>query len=79
MTCIVKPQLSCFRILTGFLIAFISVLAALMVTMVAIGIEHPGKGVAATKATDFVTAFGAVTNIIFAYGERSLQDMCYST
>lgn len=36
--------------------------------MIAIGIEHPGKGVEATKVVDFVTAFGAVTNIIFAYG-----------
>lgn len=37
--------------------------------MIAIGIQHPGKGTKATNAVDFVTAFGAVTNIIFAYGE----------
>lgn len=39
-----------------------------MITMVAIGIEHPGKTVKATIQTDFYQGFLAVTDIIFAYG-----------
>lgn len=40
----------------------------MMITMVAIGIEHPGKEVATTVDTTFYKGFLAVTNIVFAYG-----------
>lgn len=39
-----------------------------MITMVAIGIEHPGKSVKATIHNSFYKAFLAVTDIVFAYG-----------
>lgn len=39
-----------------------------MITMIAIGIEHPGKQVKATVDNDFYRGFLAVTDIIFAYG-----------
>lgn len=36
--------------------------------MVGVGVEHPGDGqMEITKATSFVNAFTAVTNIVFAY------------
>lgn len=40
----------------------------MMITMVAIGIEHPGKEVDTTVDTSFYKGFLAVTNIVFAYG-----------
>lgn len=51
--------------------AFISVFAAVMLTMIAIGIQHPGKHVDAVTQTSFYRAFIAVTNITFAYGMPS--------
>jgi hypothetical protein len=48
--------------------AFISVFSAVMITMVAIGIEHPGKSVKATVNNSFYKAFLAVTDIVFAFG-----------
>lgn len=50
--------------------AFISVLAALLITMIAIAVQHPGHGVKATVDNPFYKAFLAVTNIVFAYGMR---------
>ncbi|TPX24560.1 hypothetical protein DIZ76_013908 [Coccidioides immitis] len=47
--------------------SFISIFAAVMITMIAIGIERPGKQVDATVEASFYHAFLAVTNIIFAY------------
>lgn len=43
--------------------------SALMITMIAIAIQHPGDGkVDATTKIDAATGFLAVTNIVFAYG-----------
>lgn len=39
-----------------------------MITMIAIGVEHPGKKVLATVDNDFYLGFLGVTDIIFAYG-----------
>lgn len=48
-----------------------------MITMIAIGVEHPGKNVQATVESEFYNAFLGVTNIIFAYGGHleSLSDI----
>lgn len=43
--------------------------SAVLITMIAIGIQRPGKGqIDATTKTDVATGFLAVTNIVFAYG-----------
>ncbi|KAL4806295.1 amino acid transporter [Aspergillus unguis] len=48
--------------------SFISILAAVLITMIAIAIQKPGDGhVDATTGPPFYEAFLAVTNIVFAY------------
>ena len=47
--------------------AFISIFSAVLITMIAIGIERPDPVVQATTTTGFASAFQSVTNIIFAY------------
>ncbi|PYI06715.1 amino acid transporter [Aspergillus sclerotiicarbonarius CBS 121057] len=48
--------------------SFISILSAVMITMIAIAIQRPGDGhVDATVENSFYKAFLAVTNIVFAY------------
>ncbi|KAI4120738.1 MAG: hypothetical protein LQ347_007041 [Umbilicaria vellea] len=50
------------------IVSFISIIAAVMVTMIGVGIERPGDGrVEATVETGLAKGFLAVTNIIFAY------------
>lgn len=50
------------------IVSFISIFAAVMVTMIGVDVERPGNGrVDATVKTSFYEGFGAVTNIIFAY------------
>jgi hypothetical protein len=49
--------------------AFASILAAVLITMIAIGVQRPGSGhVDVTTGPAFYEAFLAVTNIVFAYG-----------
>jgi hypothetical protein len=43
-----------------------------MVTMVSIGVIKPTSTWVAAKHTDLVTGFGAVTNMVFAYGEYNI-------
>ncbi|KAK2744140.1 hypothetical protein FQN57_004400 [Myotisia sp. PD_48] len=52
--------------------SFISIVAAVFVTMIGVGIEHPGREVEAIVKTDLYRAFLAVTNIVFAYGRPTL-------
>ena len=48
--------------------SFISIVSAVMITMVGVGVERPGSGtVDVTVKSDFAKGFEAVTNIIFAY------------
>ena len=48
--------------------SFISILAAIIITMVGVGVERPGSGkVNVTIKSDLARGFEAVTNIIFAY------------
>ncbi|KAJ5598581.1 hypothetical protein N7537_008665 [Penicillium hordei] len=49
-------------------LSFGSILTAVIITMVAVGVQNQGgHGLKATVDTDLVQAFGAVTNIVFAY------------
>ena len=48
--------------------SFISIIAAVMITMIGVGLERPGNGrVDTTVQTSLAKGFLAVTNIIFAY------------
>ncbi|KAJ5091054.1 hypothetical protein NUU61_005924 [Penicillium alfredii] len=48
--------------------SFASIVAAVLITMIAIAIQRPGKGqVDATTKTNLANGFLAVTNIVFAY------------
>lgn len=47
--------------------SFISIFAAVFITMVGIGVQHPGHFVDATRVTNLYKGFGATSNIIFAY------------
>ena len=48
--------------------SFISILSAVMITMIGVGVERPGSGkVDVIVKSNFYKGFGAVTNIIFAY------------
>ncbi|KAH2633794.1 hypothetical protein KXW54_003672 [Aspergillus fumigatus] len=53
------------------LVSFVSIFAAVMVTMVSIGIIKPTSTWAVAKHTDLVTAFGGVTNMVFAYASHN--------
>lgn len=48
--------------------AFISIVSAVMTTIIAVGIEEPDPHIQATTTVAFASAFGSVTNIIFAFG-----------
>ena len=50
------------------IVSFISIIAAVVVTMAGVGIEKPGAGkIDVTRQSSLYEAFEAVTNIIFAY------------
>lgn len=52
--------------------AFTSITAAVIICMIGLGVQHPGgMPVKAFVQSDLVTAFSAVTNIIFAYSKTS--------
>ena len=67
-----KKGISWYRLLT-YVVAFISILSAVMITMIAVGIERPGTGKTAytlwPAPVSFASAFLSVTNIVFAYGK----------
>lgn len=53
--------------------SFISIVAAVVITMAGVGVEKPGNGkVETTVQTDLQKGFLAVTNIIFAYAGKTL-------
>lgn len=49
------------------LVSFISIGGAVVITMIGVGVERPNSTVHATTEVAFASAFGSVTNIIFAY------------
>ena len=49
------------------IVSFISITAAVFITMIGVGIERPDPTVQPTVATPFASAFASITNIIFAY------------
>lgn len=56
------------------IVSFISIAAAVLVTMIGVGVNRPGNGKVDVKVqSNLYEAFGAVTNIIFAYaGKQTL-------
>ena len=53
------------------IVSFMSILGAVLVTMIGVGVEHPGPNmVAFTTETSLPQAFLAVTNIVFAYASH---------
>lgn len=61
--------------------SFISILSAVIITMVGVGVERPGNGkVDVTVQSNLYKGFEAVTNIIFAYaGTTSLSLSFFSS
>ncbi|KAL4914755.1 transmembrane amino acid transporter protein-domain-containing protein [Aspergillus aurantiobrunneus] len=53
------------------LASFISIFCAVLIAMVAIGIEHPGGPVKATTETSLVTGFTSALNIILSYASHN--------
>ncbi|KAJ5559769.1 Amino acid transporter transmembrane [Penicillium frequentans] len=49
------------------LVSFVSILSAVMITMIAVGIQNPGTVVHATIETNLVTGFMSAANIAFSY------------
>lgn len=47
--------------------AFASIITAVLISMIALGIEQPGTGVVAIVHTDLYHGFAAVCNIVFAF------------
>lgn len=53
------------------IVSFISIIAAVTITMAGVGVEKPGDGkINATKHTEFSEAFLSVTNLVFAYAGK---------
>lgn len=53
------------------IVSFISIAAAVLVTMIGVGVNRPGDGkVDVTVQSNLYEGFGAVTNIIFAYAGK---------
>ncbi|KAL2844545.1 transmembrane amino acid transporter protein-domain-containing protein, partial [Aspergillus pseudoustus] len=53
------------------LASFISIFCAVVIAMIAIGIEHPGGPVKATTETNLVTGFTSALNIILSYASHN--------
>ncbi|KAL4802440.1 transmembrane amino acid transporter protein-domain-containing protein [Aspergillus unguis] len=53
------------------LVSFISIFSAVVIAMIAIGIEHPGAPVKATTETNLVTGFTSALNIILSYASHN--------
>lgn len=49
--------------------AFISIISAVLITMIGVGVEPTGRGTAVTEKVAFADAFLSVSNVIFAYGK----------
>lgn len=59
-------------------IAFISIVSAVMITMIAIGIQNPANGRRVTNEVPFYQGFGAMMSIVFSFGmslPRSRADL----
>ncbi|KAJ0418655.1 transmembrane amino acid transporter protein-domain-containing protein [Aspergillus carlsbadensis] len=53
------------------LASFISIFCAVVIAMIAIGIQHPGGPVKATTETNLVTGFTSALNIILSYASHN--------
>lgn len=50
-------------------VAAVSILAAIIITMIGVGIERPNAVVQATVRVGFAPGFQSATNVVFAYGK----------
>lgn len=50
-------------------LAFVSIFSAVMICMIAVGIQNPEAIVHPTVETNLVTGFTSAANIAFSYGE----------
>lgn len=55
------------------LLAFASIIAAVFVTMIAVGVQNHVSSFKVTTQTSLVNAFTSVSNIVFAYGEPTAK------
>jgi amino acid permease len=63
-----NPAAALESLLMIYFIAFASIVTAVIITMVAVGVQNKGgENLRATIDTDLFQAFSAVTNIVFAY------------
>lgn len=53
--------------------AFASIIAAVFVTMIAVGVQNHVSSFKVTAQTNLVNAFTSVSNIVFAYGESTAK------
>ncbi|KAL4786870.1 transmembrane amino acid transporter protein-domain-containing protein [Aspergillus varians] len=53
------------------LASFLSIFCAIILAMIAIGIQHPGSAVKATTETSFVTGFTSALNIVISYASHN--------
>ena len=51
--------------------AFTSIMAALFITMIAVGVQNDPFPVKATVKTDLVSGFMSAANIVFTFGKYS--------
>lgn len=54
-------------------LAFTSIIAAVFVTMIAVGVQNHVSSFKVTAQTSLVNAFTSVSNIVFAYGESTAK------
>ena len=51
-----------------FYLAFISIVAAVLITMIGVGVQNDRVPVSGTVETNLVTAFTSAANIVLSYG-----------
>ncbi len=62
------------------IVSFVSIVAAVIITMVGVGAERPGSGkVDVAVRSNLYRGFGAVTNIIFAYAGTNFLSSVFVT
>lgn len=55
--------------------AFTSIIAAVVMTMIVVGIKNPGGAIRAIVNTSLVPGFTAIENIVFSYGRQQISQI----
>ncbi|PLB55240.1 hypothetical protein P170DRAFT_399243 [Aspergillus steynii IBT 23096] len=53
------------------LVSFASIIAAVFITMIAVGVQNPARHITPTTETNLVTAFTSTANIVFSYSSHN--------